>query len=77
MKCRILILSVVVILFSMIPFGVIAQDKYVHKANEELFGTWTNDKTINTFHIQKMVVSAGEFKEYRNVSDFGRSWAIL
>ena len=68
MKIRRLLLAVLVILPSLVPLVVAAQDKYVPKANEELYGTWTNEKTINTFHIQKMVVSADGFKEYRNVS---------
>ena|SRR5271157_4471946 len=53
----------------MMPLGAIAQDKYVAKANEEIYGTWTNERTINAFQIQKMVVSAGGFEEYGNASD--------
>ena len=68
MKIRRLLLAVLVILPSLVPLVVAAQDKYVPKANEELYGTWTNEKTINTFHIQKMVVSADGFKEYSNAS---------
>jgi hypothetical protein len=42
---------------------------YVAKANEEIYGTWVNQDTVNAFHIQKMIVKAGEFEEYANVAD--------
>ena len=60
--------ALVILLLSITPLGVAARDKYVAKSSEEIYGTWTNDKTVNTFHIQKMVVSADGFKEYANVS---------
>jgi hypothetical protein len=68
MKTRFLLLCASFILLFLIPVGASAQEKYVPNANEELYGTWINDKTVNTFRIQKMVVSADGFKEYSVVS---------
>ena len=53
----------------LVAAGIFAQDRQVSKANEELSGTWTNEKSINTFHIQKMIIAADQLKEYHEVSD--------
>jgi len=80
MKGQILILSAAVILLSLIPFGAIAQGKYVPKANEELYGTWINDKSINDQHIQKQISTSDGDKCYLEVSDsvsfFEDEWQI-
>ena len=65
MKTRMLFLGALMILLSMIPIGVIAQDKYVPKANEESYGTWTNEKGTP----QKAVIFAGGFMNYMLISD--------
>ena len=42
-----------------------AQDKYVPKDNEELYGTWTNSKYgVLPMTWQKIVVTADGYKEY-------------
>jgi len=60
MKHRTLFLGGVVIFLTLIPLVAIAQEKYVPKADEELYGIW-NDGTISTAYE---VYSAGEYKDY-------------
>ncbi len=67
MRTSILLATATLVSMTLLAGCCYAQS-YVPMANEELYGTWTNDKTINTFHIQKMVVNAGGFKEYSNVT---------
>ena len=43
--------------------------KYVPKPNEECYGTWINEKSINQGHIQKKVSTPDGNKDYLNVSD--------
>jgi len=59
--------SIVSVALVLLAGAVWAQ--YVPKSNEELYGTWTNDKTINPFHVQKRVHTAdGNVKEYDDLS---------
>ena len=57
-----------------------ATGKYMPKGNEELYGTWTNERTQNSDLIQKVVYAADGWKEYTKVSDAkaidGGTWAI-
>ena len=69
MKTRVLLLYAPVILMFMIPFGAIAQDKYVPKANEELYGTWINDNAMPPQYPKKTVYFPGGRKQYANISD--------
>jgi hypothetical protein len=71
MKARILVLSTAVILLCAIPSGVIGQEKYALKANEEIYGTWTNEQYNGNdiYHSPKVVVTPDGYKLYRNVSD--------
>lgn len=70
MKSRILLLSATVILLSMIPPGAKAKDKYVPKANEELYGTWINEKNGgDKYNPQKVVVTADGYTGYSKISD--------
>ena len=69
MKGRMPFLGALAILFSLIAFGANAQDKYVPKSNEELYGTWINDKSINADDIQKQVSTPQGNKEYFKASD--------
>jgi hypothetical protein len=65
-----LFLSALVILLSTIPLGVIAQDKYVPKANEELYGTWTNEQNNgDIYHPQKVVVTSDGYTGYSRIFD--------
>jgi hypothetical protein len=65
-----LVLGTAVMLLSMIPLGANAQDKYVPKENEELYGTWTNEQNgKGFFNPQKEIVSPGELKMYHDISD--------
>lgn len=43
--------------------------KYVPQPHEEFYGTWINEKSVNAFHIQKLIISPSGTKEYSNVSD--------
>jgi hypothetical protein len=70
MKTRMLLLRALMILLSLIPFVVNAQDKYVPKENEELYGTWTNEQNFgDNYHPRKVVVTVDEYTVYFNVSD--------
>ncbi|HET6486365.1 MAG TPA: hypothetical protein VFH83_08090 [Spirochaetia bacterium] len=53
----------------MVAVSGLAQDKYVPRADEECYGTWINDKTINQGHIQKKICTADGNKDYLQVSD--------
>ena len=68
MNTKIPLLLAAVFLFSL-PGFLLAQDAYTPKAGEEMYGTWTNDKTANYFHIQKKVIGPDGTKEFREVSD--------
>ncbi len=46
-----------------------APKAYVPKANEEFYGTWINEKTINDGHIQKKISNADGNLDFFNVSD--------
>ena len=65
MQSRMLVLGTAVMLLSMIPLGANAQGKYVPKANEESYGTWTNEKGSP----QKCVIFAEGFMNYNLISD--------
>ena len=60
-----MILGALVVLLSMTPLGVIAQDMYVPKANEELYGTWINEK----MDPPKTVQTTEGYHDYAKVSD--------
>jgi hypothetical protein len=51
--------------------GVTAQEKYIPKENEELYGTWTNKQYTGSSCVesQKMVVTAHGYKFYKQMSD--------
>ena len=68
MKTQMLFISALMILLSMIPLGAIAQDKYVPKADEEIYGTWilTN---LNQTELQKIVLSAKGMDRFSLLSD--------
>jgi hypothetical protein len=68
MKTRMVFLGTLVILLSIIPFGAYAQEKYVPKENEELYGTWTN-QSANSAQPQKTVNFDGGYKDYEKISD--------
>jgi hypothetical protein len=60
--------SVLVSLLVLLMMGGCATGKYVPRPNEELYGTWINEKSVNAFHIQKWIISSSGMKEYSNVS---------
>jgi hypothetical protein len=62
MKTRMILL----VLVAMTPLIAWAQGKYVPKDNEELYGTWTNEKYVT---IWKIIVFPGGYKEYYKGSD--------
>lgn len=70
MKSRVVFLSVSVISLSVFLLGGCASGKYVPKASEELYGTWTSEQAVNDYsHPQKAVVTADGYKHYIKVSD--------
>ena len=46
-----------------------AQDPYVPTPNEEFYGTWINDKTINADHIQKKISTPEGNQDFLRVTD--------
>ena len=70
MKDHTSLLSMTIPLLTFVLFGghCYAQN-YVPTANEEFYGTWINDKTINAGHIQKKISTPGGNKDYLEVSD--------
>lgn len=69
MKCVRLLLSASIVSVALLLIVSTVWAQYVPKSNEELYGTWTNDKTINAFHVQKRVHTAdGRVKEYDDLS---------
>ena len=69
MKSVRLLLSASIVFVALVLLGGTVWAQYVPKSNEELYGTWTNDKTINAFNVQKRVHTAdGDVKEYDDLS---------
>ena len=63
------LLSASIVCVALVLLGGTVWAQYVPKPNEELYGTWINDKTINAFHVQKRVHTAdGDVKEYDDLS---------
>ena len=58
---RLFVLSVL----TLILLGGCAPRKYIPRLNEELYGTWTNEKG----YPQRVVLFAGGFKQYSRMTD--------
>jgi poly-D-alanine transfer protein DltD len=56
-----------VLLALMLLGGYSFAQNYVPKPNEECYGTWINDKSINQGHIQKKICSADGNKDFLEV----------
>ena len=69
MKTERLLSLVPIVLLASILLGGCASGKYVPTANEQLYGTWINEKSINQFHVQKAICTSDGWKEYYNISD--------
>ena len=65
MKPRMLLLFALLVLLSLILLGSCAPRKYVPKPNEEIYGTWTNEKIFP----QKVVNTADGWKQYNYIAD--------
>ncbi len=65
------VLGASLVLFAMIQAEGWAQEKYVPKANEELYGTWTNERypKSDPYHVQKVVIAADRYELYFGKSD--------
>ena len=67
MSSRTLVVSATVIVLSIFVTGGWAQQKYVPRADEELYGTWTNGQNSGDwFRPQKLVLTANQYAEYCN-----------
>jgi hypothetical protein len=64
MKARILFLFAIVLACELM-LGSCSPSKYVAKPNEEIFGTWTNEK----MSAQKLIIAADGGKLYLKVTD--------
>ena len=63
------LLSASIVSLALLLLGGTAWAQYVPKSNEELYGTWINDKTINPFHVQKRIHTPdGNVREYNDLS---------
>jgi len=66
MNPRRLLLGAMAVLLVIVPVGGWAQEKYVPKDNEELYGTWTNEQNVT---LQKAVDFPGGYECYSGISD--------
>jgi len=65
-----MLLGTTVMLLAFIQVEGMAQEKYVPKADEEIYGTWTNEKNTNISGDQKLVYEAdGLWKAYFKIAD--------
>jgi hypothetical protein len=69
---RVLIIALSLVI--LIALGSYAQAKYVEKANEELYGTWTNESYAgispgNYYSPQKVVITPGMYSDYSSLTD--------
>ncbi len=62
---RMLLVGSLVLVVGVILVGGCAPGKYMPKTNEELYGTWINEKITP----QKNVISPGSYKNYTYVTD--------
>lgn len=69
MKGRVTFLGSLIMLLVLIQLAGWAQEKYIPKDGEELYGTWINDKTLNSFHVQKVINFAGGWKGFSEISE--------
>ncbi len=69
MKAQTAFLCSLIALLALVQVGGWAQEKYQPKDNEEIYGTWVNDKGSNPYGIQKEIITVTGWKEYLNVSD--------
>ncbi len=68
MKVHVVLLGSAILLLA--ALGAWAQEKYVATADEELYGPWTNRRTVqDTWHPQKLVITAEGYKNYVAMSD--------
>jgi hypothetical protein len=67
MKAEKKILRIAILLLAVVFVAGCAPGKYVPKANEELYGTWTNEKGVEV--EKKISNSPADFKMYLTVSD--------
>ena len=73
MKTRLVLFSAIVVLLALILLGGCAPGK----PKEEIYGTWTNDTSTNTYvimsgHIQKEVITPDGWKQYSKILDTDR-----
>jgi len=72
MKARLVLLGAMVVLLSLMLW-----DCAPGKPKEEIYGTWTNDTSTNTYvimggHIQKEVITPDGFKQFLKIADTDR-----
>jgi hypothetical protein len=75
-----MLLGTTVILLAFIQVECLAQEKYIPKANEELYGTWTNEQNGgDKYHPQKVVLTADGYVGYSKISDTVSlfTWGLL
>jgi len=59
-----------IVLLASIHVGGWAEEKYMPKEDEELYGTWTNEQGVKDYyHPPKSVVNTDGYKNFVNVSD--------
>ncbi|MGA2765875.1 MAG: hypothetical protein ABSG17_21215 [Spirochaetia bacterium] len=77
MKTRMMILAVLLSFLTLIMLGSCGPGKYVPKANEEIYGTWTNEKygimNAKIYSPQKEIIDASGYTAYQSTSDHNPS----
>jgi hypothetical protein len=71
-----MVLGVLACLLASMLLGGCGPGKYVEKANEELYGTWTNESyngviSEGAYTPQKSVTAPGKYSDYRLLTDHG------
>jgi hypothetical protein len=77
MRARITLVWPAVILLIMLLLGGCGPGKYKPKPDEELYGTWTNEKygimTTSNYSPQKEIIDASGYTAYQTISDHNPS----
>ena len=78
MKTHISIVAAAAILSALLLLAGCGQSKYTPKADEELYGTWTNSSLSGEVHLpapympQKVVITSSGFSVFKYADDFAR-----
>jgi len=70
---RVAMFAVVTSVALLVAVGIYGQEKYAEKANEELYGTWTNQSyggiSYDAYRPQKVVMIQGTYTDFSMLAD--------